>query len=98
MKVIAPRLRTFCTQPASVTVSFTFAARNWPQVWVLYMVVSVFFVIVVLRFTKVVKTGWNPTIPPGGFHRVSSTVCKGRKMSAEWNKLVRFFIRASSLL
>ena len=80
------------------------AVRGWkkrvPQAVLVLcaMVVSVFFVIVVLRFTKVVKTGWNPTIPPGGFHRVSSTVCKGRKMSAEWNKLVRFFIRASSLL
>ena len=36
-KVMAPRLRTFCTHPARVTVSFTCSARSEPHVWVLYM-------------------------------------------------------------
>jgi tRNA(adenine34) deaminase len=37
MKVIAPRLRTFCTQPAKVTVLFTSAARSSPQLCDLYI-------------------------------------------------------------
>ena len=42
MKVMAPRLRTFCTQPASVTVWPTFAARSAPHVWVLYIIICIY--------------------------------------------------------
>ena len=39
---MAPRLRTFCTQPASVTVWPTFAARSAPHVWVLYIIICIY--------------------------------------------------------
>jgi tRNA(adenine34) deaminase len=38
MKVMAPRLRTFPTQPAKITVSPAFMARRPPQVCVLYII------------------------------------------------------------
>ena len=47
---LAPALVYFEQQSGieAMRLSLLFAARNWPQVWVLYMVVSVFFVVVVL--------------------------------------------------
>ena len=36
-KLMLPNLRTVCTQPARVTVSFLFSSLNWPQVCVLNM-------------------------------------------------------------